>query len=194
MKKLLVTLLTTVLVTSMVACGGKNDVNNDTTETSGVSTETVTTESTETTETESAGGTADGETAGQILLDAFHKMVEENPLKTTQEYADALIANEIIPFMGGAMPVEPGLLTGFGNAEITGFEEATVFMPMIGVYPFIGYVFELAEDADVEAFKATLTENADMRWNICVEAEETIVESIDEKVFFIMCKKDLSAE
>lgn len=196
MKKLLVTALTTVLVVSMVACGSKNDVATETTETNVVETEsvvtepeTVETESTVSTETESA--TADG-TAGEILLAAFQEMMAANPQMTAQEAADALITNEIIQFMGGTMPVEPGLLTGFGNAEITGFEEATVFMPMIGTIPFVGYVFDLAEDADVEAFMTTLKDNADMRWNICVEAEEMVVEAIGDKVFFLMCKKNLA--
>ena len=193
MKKLLVTVLTTVLVASMVACGSKNDVVTETTET--ITTETVETETTEmvesevTTEAEATDGTA-----GQILLAAFREMMAANPEMTAQEAADALIANEIIQFMGGTMPVEEGLLGGFDNAEITGFEEATAFMPMMGSIPFVGYIFDMPEDADLEAFMTTLKDNANMRWQICVEAEEMVVEAIDDKVFFLMCKKDLSAE
>ena len=33
----------------------------------------------------------------------------------------------------------------------------------------------------------TLTDNADPRWNVCVEAEETVVENSDNMVFFVMC-------
>ena len=33
----------------------------------------------------------------------------------------------------------------------------------------------------------TLTDNADPRWNVCVEAEETVVENADNMVFFVMC-------
>ncbi len=194
MKKLLVTLLTTVLVASMVACGGNNDTTSETTETAGVSTETVSTESETSTETESAGETAEGDTAGQTLLAAFKAMMAEKPETTAQEAADALITNEIIQFMGGTMPVEQGLLSGFGNTEIVGFEEAVVFMPMMGSIPFVGYIFDMPADADLEAFMTTLKENADMRWQICVEAEEMVVEAIGDKVFFLMCKKDLSAE
>ncbi len=196
MKKILVTLLVTAMVAAMAACGRGNNASESTesnaveTETAGAESETVETESTETTETNSAA--ADG-TAGEILLAAFRDMMAANPETTAQEAADALIANEIIQFMGGTMPVEPGFLTGF-TADITGFEEATVFMPMIGVIPFVGYVFDLAEDADVEAFMTTLKDNADMRWNICVEAEEMVVEAIGDKVFFLMCKKNLAEE
>ena len=196
MKKLLVTALTTVLVASMVACGGKNDVTTETTQTPEVSTETVETPavSTETETVVTDGGLTVGDTAGQILFASFQEMMAAKPETTAQEAADALITNEIIQFMGGTMPVEPGFLQGF-KTEITGFEEAVVFMPMIGgAIPFVGYVFDLAADADVEAFMTTLKENADMRWNICVEAEEMVVEAIGDKVFFLMCKKDLSAQ
>ena len=62
-----------------------------------------------------------------------------------------------------------------------------MFGPMIGTIPFIGYVFTLAEGADVEAFKTLLTDNANLRWNICTAAEELVVESEGNTVFFLMC-------
>lgn len=193
MKKILVTLLVTAMVAAVAACGRGNNAS-ESTESNVVETETVGTETestaTESTETNDAAATTDG-TAGQVLLAAFQDMMAANPDMTAQEAADALITNEIILFMGGTMPVEPGFLTGF-NTEITGFEEATVFMPMIGTIPFVGYVFDLAEDADVEAFKTTLSTNANMRWNVCTEAEEMIIEAIGDKVFFLMCKKNLA--
>lgn len=188
MKKLLVTLLTTVLVASMVACGGKN---NTTTETSEVSTETaITTESTETESTETASAEIADGTLGQTLLAVFKAKLAEKPEATAQELADAVITNEAILFAGGSTPVEAGFLMGFG-ADITGFEEAVGFMPMIGTIPFMGYVFTLAEDADVEAFITTLETNANPRWNICTEAEETVIEAVGNKVFFLMCPKSL---
>ena len=85
------------------------------------------------------------------------------------------------------MPVEPGLLSGFDNAEITGFKEGVMFGPAIGSIAFVGYVFELEEGTDAEAFKTTLKDNANLRWNICVAAEEMVVESEGNKVFFVMC-------
>ena len=85
------------------------------------------------------------------------------------------------------MGIEPGMQMGFDNAEITGFSEGALFAPMIGTIPFIGYVFILEDGADVDAFKETLKSNANPRWNICTEAEETVVESVDNKVFFVMC-------
>ncbi len=198
MKKILATILAATMVISMAACGGRNNESTENTESTVVGTEVTTTETagavTETTATETEGAAQTEGTAGEILFNAFKEMMEAKPETTAQEAADALITNEIIQFMGGTMPVEPGLLSGFGNAEIKGFEEAVVFMPMMGSIPFVGYIFDMPADADLEAFMTTLKENADMRWQICVEAEEMVVEAIGDKVFFLMCKKDLSAE
>ncbi len=193
MKKILVTLLVTAMTVSVLACGRKNDVVESTnietnvSETGNAETETENAE----TENSTEAGTVEG-TAGEILLAAFQEMMKANPEATAQEAADAVITHEIIQFMGGTMPVEPGFLQGF-KTEITGFEEAVTFMPMIGgAIPFVGYVFDLAEDADVEAFMTNLKDNADMRWNICVEAEEMVVENVGNRVFFLMCKKNLA--
>lgn len=124
---------------------------------------------------------------GTALLEKFHAVKQENPEITAQEMADSILSHEIIQFDGATMPVEEGLLTGFGNAEIIGFKEGIMFAPMIGSIPFVGYVFTLEEGADVSSFITLLEENADPRWNICTEAEETIVESADSMVFFLMC-------
>lgn len=109
----------------------------------------------------------------------------------TEELANALLQNPAIQFMGGAMPVEEGLLSGFDNAEIKGFKSGAVFMPMIGSIPFIGYVFELENAADVSGFISNLKKNANRRWNICVEAEEMVTGSVGNKVFFVMCPTSL---
>ena len=135
-----------------------------------------------------AGGDAD--TVGSILLEEFMA----NPEGTAQEIADRFVASENIPFMGVAAEVEPGLLAGFDNAEITGFEEGAMFCPMMSTIPFIGYVFKLADDADVETFKQTLQENANLRWNICTEAEELVVGSEGNTVFFLMCPTSFETE
>ena len=196
MKKILATILAATMVISMAACGGRNNESTENTESQVVSTETTGTETveTETTATETEGAAEAEGTAGEILFNAFKEMMEAKPETTAQEAADALITNEIIQFMGGTMPVEQGLLSGFDNAEIKGFEEGVVFMPMMGSIPFIGYIFDMPADADLEAFMTTLKESANMRWQVCVEAEEMVVEAIGDKVFFLMCKKDLSAE
>ena len=119
------------------------------------------------------------------------KDFKNNPDGTAQEVAERIIGNKIIPFMGGANPIEPGLLSGFDNAEITGFNEGVMFAPMIGTIPFVGYVFDMPDAESAEALVKVLTENADPRWNICTEAEETVVGTAEDKVFFVMCPKSL---
>ena len=132
-----------------------------------------------------AGGGADEEiTVGTTLRDAF----KENHDGTAEEIANALIANEIIPFMPMVAPVEEGYLNGF-NVEINGFSSGAMFGPMIGTIPFVGYIFELEDGADVDAFMTTLKDNANLRFNICTEAEEMIVEKEGNKVFFLMSPK-----
>ncbi len=127
-------------------------------------------------------------TLGNTLLADFKvKAASMNTLAL----AEALVTNPVIQFSGGAMPVEPGLLSGFGNTEITGFKEGAVFMPMIGSIAFVGYVFELENAADVSGFISKLRSSADMRWNICVEAEEMVTGSVGTKVFFVMCPTSL---
>lgn len=171
MKKILATLLVFVMVLSMAACGKKEEANNT---------------------SEYVPNIEEG-TAGLDLYNLFKDKMEADPSTPVLTLAEALITNEYIGFMGGAMPVEPGFLMGF-TEEITGFEEAAVFMPMIGTIPFIGYVFDMADDADLEAFMTNLKEKGDLRWNICTEAEQMVVEAIDDKVFFLMCKKSLAEE
>lgn len=128
-----------------------------------------------------------GESMGQALLKDFTDRVNAEPELGAEELAKALLENPVIEFTGDALPVEPGLLTGFGNTEITGFAQGAMFAPMIGTIPFVGYVFVLDEGADAEAFVQTLKDNADPRWNICTEADETIAEHVGNTVFFVMC-------
>ncbi len=206
MKKLVIAALTLTLVFSLTACGGnkENDTPSEPTnvESSADTESTDSTESTDAadTETENSDIATDSEsdvsaeTAGVIMLNAFKELMADGTDYTSLEIAEKLVANPIIQFMGGAMPVEPGLLSGFDNYEVTGFEEGATFGPMMGSIPFVGYVFKLPADADVDAFMTGLKDNANMRWQICVEAEELIAEADGSTVFFLMTKKNLNKE
>lgn len=130
---------------------------------------------------------ASGETVGSVLAQQFHALLAENEQMTPQEIAENIIQNPQIQFAGDTAQVEEGLLTGFGNAEITGFEDGVMFAPVIGSIPFVGYVFSLEEGADVESFVKLLQDNANPRWNVCTEAEETVIENSENIVFFLMC-------
>lgn len=126
---------------------------------------------------------ATGDTVASQLKTAFEGMAANS---SALDIATALSTHEVIKFGAGAMPVEPGLLSGFDNYEVTGFQEGAVFMPMIGSIAFVGYVFTLEDGADVNAFMENLKANCNPRWNICVEAEETLVSNVGNKVFFVM--------
>ena len=203
MKRFLVAILSVAIAANLVACGCGTTNNND----AQVEQEAVVEDPTmnqpaaapEDTPAEmptpavDAEGTVDGDmavsgdTVGAMLAEEFHALKAENPEITAQEMADAILANPMIAFGGATMEVEPGLLSGFDNAEITGFNNGVMFAPMIGSIPFVGYVFTLEEGADTAAFMQTLTDSANPRWNICVEADETVVENADNMVFFVMC-------
>lgn len=204
MKKAMLLMITAALLCGMTACGGGAAENSvaETEATTEVVTEATTeateaeteeeteAETEEATEDEAGGSAAAGDTLGQTLLADFQARAVDDTLGC-QVLADELMTNPAILFGPATMPVEPGLLTGFGNAEITGFKEGVMFAPMIGSIAFVGYVFELEEGTDGEAFMQTLKDNADPRWNICVEAEETVVGQAGNKVFFVMCPKSL---
>ena len=170
MRKLLCALLAGAMLASVTGCGTKA--------------ETTTVE--ETTEARK-----EPETLGEALLFDFEDRVAENAEATAQELADGILANELILFAGGSVPVEAGYLMGFDNVEVTGFEEGVMIVPMIGTIPFVGYVFDTENAESAEALEKVLTENANLRWNICTEAEEMVSGTAEDKVFFVMCPKSM---
>ena len=201
MRKILVTMLAVVMAANLVACGCGTANNNDTNVENQVeelpavdpgnepaaAPEDTPAEMPTPEVGEETGNEISGETIGASLAQEFHAIKAENPEITAQEMADKILTAPMIQISGASMEVAEGLLTGFGNAEITGFNSGVMFAPMIGTIPFVGYVFTLDEGADTEAFMQLLKDNADPRWNICTEAEETVVENADNMVFFVMC-------
>lgn len=175
MKKILSIILALTLVLSLAACGGKTEP------------EVVEPER----EPEEIVVEDKVEEPEEVLTVAqqLNTMFQEKAAASTDvvSLAKELVSHEIIPFMGDAMPVEPGFLNGFGENEIKGFKEGAMFAPMIGTIPFVGYVFEVDDtETTVEDFKTMLKNEANLRWNICTEADEMFVESLDNTVLFIM--------
>lgn len=179
MKKLLSVVLAGAMAASLTACG------------SGAAKETTPAETTveETTVVETTRN--EPGTLGEALLFDFEDRVAENAEVTAQELAEGILASDWILFKGDVMPMEEGYLTGFGEAEIQGFEECVMFAPMISTIPFVGYVFDMPDAESAEELVEILIENADPRWNICTEAEETVTGIAEDKVFFVMCPKSL---
>lgn len=195
-KKVLVTMVSVALAANLVACGCGTTNNNEAPvenapaeapENTPAEMPEVTPEVEEDMQPEENGNDISGDTIGALLTQEFYALKAENANITAQEMADAILNNPMIQFGGASMEIEEGLLTGFGNTEITGFNQGVMFAPMIGTIPFVGYVFTLDEGTDIDGFMQTLRDHADPRWNICTEAEETVVEKADNMVFFVMC-------
>ncbi len=186
MKRILAILAALVLVFSLVACG--NDVpetpNGDETPAATTPSESTPDESTP----DATQPSTSERTMGQQLLDHFNDYVGANSEATVEEIANELLTNDVIQFMSGAMPVENDTwLQGFRAETMGGFKSGAMFGPMMGSIAFIGYVFELEEGADIDAFMQTLEDNADPRWQLCVTADETVIEKNGNLVFFLMC-------
>ena len=184
MKKIIALLACLAMLLSLAACGETPATTDPTTEPTTEATEPTTVETPDEPTQPTDPATTEG-TVGQTLLATF----KANSTGTAEEIANAVISDPIIPFMGMAMAINTTdfeFLSGLGEAKFE-YEEGAMFGPMIGTIPFIGYIFKLADGADVEAFKTSLEENANLRWNICTAAEELVVESEGNTVFFLMC-------
>ncbi len=81
-------------------------------------------------------------------------------------------------------------VSGF-QTEIKKFNQAVAIRPMIGTIPFVAYIFDVD---DGETFAKNLKENADLRWNICTEADEMEAAVFDHYVFFVMSPKNFDQE
>lgn len=126
------------------------------------------------------------DTLGGILVNEFKKIASSH--SDALSVAQALSESKAIKFSGMAAPVEAGYLTGFTDKEIHGFTEGAMFAPMIGTIPFVGYVFVTDNASELTE---TLRKNADLRWNLCTEAEEMHTAVSGNKVFFVMCPKTM---
>jgi len=129
------------------------------------------------------------EAGGESLSKSLTNVFLANAGGSATGIAEAVMAD--LPFAGMVMPVEPGLLMGFGNTEITGFSQGVMFGPSISSIPFLGYVFQLDGSVDGSAFCQTLKSNADLRWNVCTAAEEMVAVQSGSYVFFLMCPTSL---
>ena len=69
------------------------------------------------------------------------------------------------------------------------FTQGICSAPMMSSIPYELILLKLDENADVDAIKSSIKENANPRKWLCVEAEEVIVESIDNTVLFLMANK-----
>lgn len=139
-------------------------------------------------------GEAAPATVGTTLAKIFEDQAKADPNLDLTTLGNTLMNDSGLPIDGEAAPVEPGLLMGFGNKEITGFSEGVMFAPVIGTIPFVGYLFRLDEGTDGDAFVQMLQDEANPRWNICTEADETVVRREGDLVFFVMCPQSMDED
>lgn len=102
---------------------------------------------------------------------------------SVEDTANNIKNNEALGIATEAEEVtEDGFISGF-KTEIKEYKNAYAIRPIIGSIPFIAYIFE-AENA--KEFETTLRENADLRWNICTEADNMETAVYNNYVFFVM--------
>ncbi len=120
-------------------------------------------------------------TVASQLVTEFKKEIAKS--KDIKEVADKISeSNIIVPTTVVTEIKEDDYLAGF-NEEIKGFKKAVSIAPMIGTIPFVAYIFEVDNP---EEFASTLKEQANLRWNICTEADEMQTSIVDNYVFFVM--------
>ncbi|MBE6541130.1 MAG: hypothetical protein E7672_01640 [Ruminococcaceae bacterium] len=195
MKKILALLIAAMMLLTLVACNNTNEetkdnANND-------QNESVNDSDKE--QDNVPAGPSKAELAANASLEEIAKAVmnkyaEFAGMETTyNEYMADMPEEEKIPYEEflsyqlSVAPVEDGAewLMGFSEAP-TGYSEAYCYQPMMMGQAFIGYIFRVAEGTDVEAFKTSLKDTCDPRWNICTIANTTVCENYENIVYFSM--------
>ena len=124
-------------------------------------------------------------TVATKLVKLFESEIKKD--KNIESVAKKISESDIIVPQTQTFNVEDGdYLSGFAT-EIKGYKKVVGITPMISTIPFIAYVFEVDKPKE---FVKTLEENAQLNWNICVEADEMKTTIVDNYVFFIMSPKN----
>ena len=128
-------------------------------------------------------------TVAQTLGRQFESEIENE--RDIEKENKKIAENEILEISVDASQVKSGdYLSGF-QKEIKDFKNAYVIRPMIGTIPFIAYIFEVENSSE---FAEELKSSADLRWNICTEADEMHVVVRGDYVFFVMSPKNFEQE
>lgn len=129
------------------------------------------------------------ETVAIILGKQFEKEIKKE--KDIEKVAKKIAENKILQISVDVSQIKKGdYISGF-QKEVKDFKKAYAIRPMIGTIPFVAYIFEV-EKAD--EFAEKLKSNADLRWNICTEADEMHAVVSGDYVFFIMSPKNFEQE
>lgn len=119
-----------------------------------------------------------------VLASSFEELIKNE--KDISKVADKLSKNDVFNInVVVEEKTKDDYLNGF-DEKINNFDSAFVIQPMIGSIPFVAYVFE---SSNIEELKKELNTKSNPRWNICVEADETVIKVVDNYAFFVMSPK-----
>ena len=185
MKKVLAILMALVMVLAFAACS-KEPVNEE----PGTEAETVADVQDETVSEDAVAG----DTVAQTLAAEFKALAatETDALVIAEKLAQSAAVAPISP-AAMELELEENYLSGFDNYEVLGFDKVIQVAPMMGTIPFVSYVFTLAEGTDADAFVKGLEDNANLRWNICTQADEMVAVAEGNFVFFVMAPASFDA-
>lgn len=128
-------------------------------------------------------------TIAETLAEQFKKEIKEET--DINKVAEKIASNEIVKIELDVVTLKKkDYVSGF-KKEIKDFKKAIAIRPMIGTIPFVAYIFEVS---DAEKFADELKENADLKWNVCTEADNMETAVVDNYVFFIMAPKEFTEE
>lgn len=190
MKKILALILSALMLVSLASCSGSKETTADSTSNKAPETSKApeTTAAPETTEAPKSTVALEKIAAALVekyaeyadLRNSFDDMMKDLPEAdriSYEEFLASALANvkvEDLSFLMGLTEVPAGI------------KEAQQYQPAMMGQAYIGYIFRLNEGTDVEAFKKALTEKADLRWNICTQANTIVCENYGDVVFFSM--------
>lgn len=131
----------------------------------------------------------EGKTVAITLKNQFESEIKKE--KDIEKVAKKIAKNKVLKISVEVSQIKNGdYISGF-KKEIKDFKNAFAIRPMVGTIPFIAYIFEV-ENAN--EFAEELKANADLRWNICTEADEMHTVVSEDYVFFIMSPKNFEQE
>lgn len=176
MKKILAILMALVMVLALAACSKAPVTEENTTEAD-----------VQNSVEETSEAAVSGESVAQTLVTEFKALAatETDALAVAEKLAQNAAVAAINP-AAMEMELEENYLSGFDNYEVTGFDKCIMVAPMMSTLPFVSYVFTLTDGTDADAFVKGLEDNANLRWNICTQADEMAAVAEGNLVFFVM--------
>lgn len=120
-----------------------------------------------------------------ILTNQFKEEMKksDDPLEVAKKISE----NESIAIAVDVVELKDGDYVDGFDKEIKGYKKAYAIKSMIGSIPFIAYIFEVDNAGD---FEKELNDNANLRWNVCTEADNKSSAIVDNYVFFVMAPEN----